>query len=1527
MATVDKYILDVEARTQKAEADLQNIYKLMNDIESVKRRADEDYETVSQKGMDKSMKAMAKITAEKKKLEREITSLQVEIKDTIAKTGTDGSFFKETGKNSERDLQQVKKQLDSFTQNAVSQAQKVDMAHRRAHRSMKAMATYQKSYSKNFVPKFESKDTRNLPRETKVEFRDKVDPRTGEKVMRRGRDGQMRPVKTQERVLDYDKAKRISDARLDAGDPERDRIRNVKEQAQEAKRMVSKGSADVDRAVSSNYMSYQQYAGFDHALNRSQTEYVGREDENRHALAQIGLKRSEAQDEVRGINAKPAPSREERDRVVALERDIKLMDEEYEAREELNESLNSAIKRMKEFDEQLAEGKDGRGVEVKPERGTIKGMAYERAPAIGLAITGAVGLALGSLFSKGGQANESMRDDVIAIGQRAGTEDDLNWRKGVRNPAQEAGLEDFLGISGQEMLNLQQNMMRNRGGTPQDIQDAGSAQARFSRVTGTSVEDTADFFDTVLKSATIDSLGITDIQNAFVGGIKQSGMQGREEQQLDVLKGLLDTMGRGRTVDSAEVQRVIGMQTMLAQSGREAFQGEKGGQFMQSMDEGIRSLIDDPQGRLLLGFGTEHKGGAGYREAKLLSEEGFSSPEVANRMMALADIQTPEREEDGRAQIDSLAGNFSRLAGQRGMEISQEHADGMAEMYLSGEFTEKGLEKLMQQTSQEGGELSDEKLENYQGQKEGLANQADAVIEKQSARLNDYGDVVKRATTMMSGIPAVAFATITALGALSVAAVGTASAMGTGSLLRTGMGSLYKGGGKNLGSGATRIGSQLMGLFGLGKGGGGKTPPTGTSTATQSIQQRMASTTNSTASSATTATATAGATGMFGKMSQGAKGIFNKATGKEPKPPTTPPSSSSILPNQGQGLGGIGAGASEGLKGLTASGLGSTALSGLKGSIPFAGIVATGNALTAPKGERLKSAGEGGGGIAGAMSGAKVGTAIGTAIAPGIGTAVGTIGGSIIGSILGSKLGGWIGDAMSSAWGWVKGIFGFGKNDEKEQATQNEPKKVLSQAEIDKIQKENDAKIADARNEVFSEYNADINKSIKEMNEARSTYEDKKDAYAEAEKKYKEAKESGTKEEESEAKSALADADFELATAEANKEIKEEARRDLEEKKKKEMDKAEKSVDLEDAKVSEPKKKSDTWEKGDGFWEGTKQVFKDAAGLESAVFSSVADLFPEDDLIFKHFQSEDKKSIEKAKDTPAQDNVADTSTKADVDKDVSTQSVGQSETISEDDMVSQVERENETLKEKNENKRGDNVLAETSNLTKYEILLNTAQNLLNQAKSQNGIFGDPGTGEGGHTSAILSGDDNAEQIWNFFKQQGFSDEGTAGILGNLQLESNLDPTNVNASSGAYGIAQWLGGRKKNLESYAKSSGGSKDSLETQLEFLMKELNEGRDVPKSLKGKLQSSKSVTGAANLFEKEFERSGGAGMTQRREYAKQHYNETRLNANVTVNVRGGESTGTAINNSKGLERIGYQVHDKIRQSMDLHSKETRRR
>ena len=37
---------------------------------------------------------------------------------------------------------------------------------------------------------------------------------------------------------------------------------------------------------------------------------------------------------------------------------------------------------------------------------------------------------------------------------------------------------------------------------------------------------------------------------------------------------------------------------------------------------------------------------------------------------------------------------------------------------------------------------------------------------------------------------------------------------------------------------------------------------------------------------------------------------------------------------------------------------------------------------------------------------------------------------------------------------------------------------------------------------------------------------------------------------------------------------------------------------------------------------------------------------------------------------------------------------------------------------------------------------------------------------------------NEQIIWQFFKKQGFSDAGTAGIMGNLYAESGLSPINL-----------------------------------------------------------------------------------------------------------------------------------------------------
>ncbi len=79
-----------------------------------------------------------------------------------------------------------------------------------------------------------------------------------------------------------------------------------------------------------------------------------------------------------------------------------------------------------------------------------------------------------------------------------------------------------------------------------------------------------------------------------------------------------------------------------------------------------------------------------------------------------------------------------------------------------------------------------------------------------------------------------------------------------------------------------------------------------------------------------------------------------------------------------------------------------------------------------------------------------------------------------------------------------------------------------------------------------------------------------------------------------------------------------------------------------------------------------------------------------------------------------------------------------------------------------------------------------------------------------------------------FKAEGFSEESIAGILGNLQQESGVDPTAVQAGGPGRGLAQWsMGGRWDNgsssLISFASSQGLDPWSARTQVQFMLYEM--------------------------------------------------------------------------------------------------------
>lgn len=214
-----------------------------------------------------------------------------------------------------------------------------------------------------------------------------------------------------------------------------------------------------------------------------------------------------------------------------------------------------------------------------------------------------------------------------------------------------------------------------------------------------------------------------------------------------------------------------------------------------------------------------------------------------------------------------------------------------------------------------------------------------------------------------------------------------------------------------------------------------------------------------------------------------------------------------------------------------------------------------------------------------------------------------------------------------------------------------------------------------------------------------------------------------------------------------------------------------------------------------------------------------------------------------------------------------------------------------------------------------------------------------------------------KQIFDFFKAQGLTDAGVAGLMGNLYAESGLRSNNLqNTYEGklgmadaeytemvdkgsyknfgndraGYGLAQWTyPTRKAALLAYAKAVGKSIGDAEMQLNFLMQELASSY---KTVLVTLKTATSVRAASDVVLLQFERPANqseAVKVKRAGYGQKYFDkyaekgvtgmtENQLRQNVANIINGwmGATKGTAkhleilsiYNNYKPLAR-GYKV------------------
>jgi len=362
----EQFIFDVDAETSKAVSKLEKIERLMNKLNSVHIKGVDNYSTTNQKDMDKNMRSMRQLTKLYSEMDRDLTNLQAKMRKM-----SDGLEVP-TGATQEQreEIEKLKQAIVDQTETAIKQQKKLSREYDHSLAAYREFATFQQNYSKNFKSAINSKDIFNLPSGAES----------------------------------FGEARKTMQSLANEAEHAASKISQVTDKIQEVNKLDRRADSLSRRGAASKYMSYQQAQSFSKDYRTSSQDYVAQREENMNNMTRIGQERRTLHEQVTAIQQNPEATNQDIDKKIAYQQSIESMDKEMDARLELNRVLNRTIKNMEGYNDRLTNG----NVEVKPERGTLSGMMYERAPAIGFAASGAFAGVFGSLYGQGASLNKGI---------------------------------------------------------------------------------------------------------------------------------------------------------------------------------------------------------------------------------------------------------------------------------------------------------------------------------------------------------------------------------------------------------------------------------------------------------------------------------------------------------------------------------------------------------------------------------------------------------------------------------------------------------------------------------------------------------------------------------------------------------------------------------------------------------------------------------------------------------------------------------------------------------------------------------------------------------------------------------------------------------------------------------------------------------------------------------------------------------------------------------------------------------------
>lgn len=206
-----------------------------------------------------------------------------------------------------------------------------------------------------------------------------------------------------------------------------------------------------------------------------------------------------------------------------------------------------------------------------------------------------------------------------------------------------------------------------------------------------------------------------------------------------------------------------------------------------------------------------------------------------------------------------------------------------------------------------------------------------------------------------------------------------------------------------------------------------------------------------------------------------------------------------------------------------------------------------------------------------------------------------------------------------------------------------------------------------------------------------------------------------------------------------------------------------------------------------------------------------------------------------------------------------------------------------------------------------------------------------------NSSGEIYGNSVQEKVWFALRDAGYSEEATAGAMGNIYGESGFDPTLIEYGQteerGGIGLCQWTFSRCQALRDYANEQGKEWQDVQVQIEYLLMELEDNgyfRD-PGIYSEKFPNGKSswteadsVETATKAFCATFEKPSASAFEsskQKRINAAQEYYEEfkgKTKPSGSSNSADGDGYTSIYTASSGKQYKEYKQYEGSYSSMD---------